>query len=242
MLAQACSYESESRSGSESEQLSQFLPLVKKAVNQLRSHCGTMLEVQDMEQIGMMALLDSLRRYPGELDGGFINFASKRIRGAILDELRRLDWRPRPVRQQAHEFNDIVRKLSRELGRPPRDSEVAEAMALTPEQLRERLYASQAESMQSLDELFQNGVEPDAGQDGQNRFIDKRTLVKALGQLKQREQLVLGLYYQHELNLKEIALTLGLTESRVCQLHKLAVSQLQQILQQWQTPEKRRHV
>ncbi|WP_417347604.1 RNA polymerase sigma factor FliA [Ferrimonas sp.] len=239
MLAQACSYQTDAREGSESAQLSQFLPLVKRAVNQLRSHCGSQLEPQDMEQIGMMALLDSLRRYPGELDGGFINFASKRIRGAILDELRRLDWRPRPVRQQAHEFNDVVRRLSRELGRPPKDSEVAEAMALTPAQLRERLYASQAESMQSLDELFQNGVEPDGSPDGQKRFIDKRTLVKALGKLNKREQLVLGLYYQHELNLKEIALTLNLTESRVCQLHKAAVKQLREVLMTWQTQMER---
>ncbi|TKB47809.1 RNA polymerase sigma factor FliA [Ferrimonas sediminicola] len=232
MLAQAHSYQGEA--GDETAKLRQFLPLVKRAVNQLRSHCGSHLDPQDMEQIGMMALLDSLRRYPGELDGGFINFASKRIRGAILDELRRLDWRPRPVRQQAHEFNDVVRRLSRELGRPPRDSEVAEAMGLTPEQLRERLYASQAESMQSLDELFQNGIEADGTPDGQKRFIDKRTLVKALGKLNKREQLVLGLYYQHELNLKEIALTLNLTESRVCQLHKAAVKQLRAILSTWQ--------
>ncbi|TKB54595.1 RNA polymerase sigma factor FliA [Ferrimonas aestuarii] len=233
MLAEALDYGAQQRQGSESQLLQQYLPLVKKAVNQLRSHCGSQLEIQDMEQIGMMALLDSLRRYPGELDGGFINFASKRIRGSILDELRRLDWRPRPVRQQAHEFNDAVRTLTRTLGRPPKDAEIADAMGLSPEQLRERLYASQAESMQSLDDLFQQGVEPEQSRDGQPSFIDKRTLVKALSKLNKREQLVLGLYYQHELNLKEIALTLNLTESRVCQLHKLAVKQLQEILSHW---------
>jgi RNA polymerase sigma factor for flagellar operon FliA len=217
---------------SESQLMRQYLPLVKRVVSQLRSHCGAMLAIEDMEQIGMMALLESSRRYPGEYDNGFLSFAGQRIRGAILDELRRQDWRPRPVRQQAHELNDVVRRLSRHLGREPKDLEVATEMGLSHEAYRERLYASQAESMKSLDEILSMGNDPVAGGNSVDQFILKKTLIKAMAKLNEREQLILSLYYQHELNLKEIAVTLGLTETRICQLHKLAVAQLKNLLQQ----------
>ncbi len=217
----------------ESQLVKQYLPLVKRIIYQLKSHCGATLSLEDMEQIGMMALLEASRRYPGGLDNGFISFVGQRIRGAILDELRRQDWRPRPVRQQAHELNDTVRKLTRELGREPSDKEVALALGIGPEQYRERLHASLSDSMKSLDEMLGAG----------NYFVDdsstlgeisaKETIFKAISKLNRRDQIILSLYYQHELNLREIAATLGLTETRICQLHKLAIKQIQKILQKW---------
>ncbi|MGL5667640.1 MAG: RNA polymerase sigma factor FliA [Shewanella sp.] len=227
---QACDSLAEERQ-SEQRVIRQYLPLVKRIVSQMRSHCGVMLSPEDMEQIGMMALLESLRRYPGELDNGFISFAGQRIRGAILDELRRLDWRPRPVRQQAHELNDVVRRLSREMGREPSDIEVATALGLSAEDYRECLYSIQAESMKSLDELLTAGEHPIDRGNNVEKLLLKQTLVKIISKLNAREQLILSLYYHHELNLKEIALVLGLTETRICQLHKSAISQLKIILQ-----------
>ncbi|QQX80513.1 RNA polymerase sigma factor FliA [Shewanella sp. KX20019] len=219
---------------SESQVMMQYLPLVKRSVSKLRSHCGSVLAKEDMEQIGMMALLESARRYPGEYDNGFISFAGQRIRGAILDELRRQDWRPRPVRQQAHELNDTVRKLTRLLARPPTDKEVAEAMGLSEAAYRERLFASQSESMRSLDEMLSDGGHFIDKNNVLEQFSAKECLFQAISKLNKREQLILSLYYQHELNLKEIAATLGLTETRICQLHKQAVKQLQTIYQQWE--------
>jgi RNA polymerase sigma factor for flagellar operon FliA len=216
---------------SEEQLIVQYLPLVKRAVLQLRSHCGAMLSLEDMEQIGMMALIESSRRYPGEFDNGFISFAGQRIRGAILDELRRQDWRPRPVRQQAHVLNDKVRELSRTLGREPSDGEVAQALGLSQEDYRQSLYATQAESMKSLDDMLSIGEQPADKNNEVERFLLKKTLIKAMTKLNEREQLILSLYYHHELNLKEIALTLGLTETRICQLHKLAVAKLETLLQ-----------
>ena len=218
---------------SEYQVMKQYLPLVKRSIAQLRSHCGTVLSIEDMEQIGMMALLESARRYPGEYDNSFLSYAGQRIRGSILDELRRQDWRPRPVRQQAHELNDMVRKLTRSLARDPTDIEVAESMGLNREQYRERLYASQSESMKSLDELLSAGSHFADKSDPIEQFSAKQTLIKAISKLNKREQLILSLYYQHELNLKEIAATLGLTETRICQLQKQAVKQLQMIYKQW---------
>ncbi|MCT7946061.1 MULTISPECIES: RNA polymerase sigma factor FliA [Shewanella] len=227
---QTCDYPVEERQ-SEQQIIRQYLPLIKRIVSQMRSHCGVMLSLEDMEQIGMMALLESSRRYPGELDNGFISFAGQRIRGAILDELRRQDWRPRPVRQQAHELNDVVRRLSREMGREPSDLEVASALGLSAEDYRERLYSTQAESMKSLDELLLGGEQPVDRSNDVERLMLKQTLIKVISKLNEREQLILSLYYHHELNLKEIALALGLTETRICQLHKSAISQLKTILQ-----------
>lgn len=227
---QTCDYPVEERQ-SEQQIIRQYLPLIKRIVSQMRSHCGVMLSLEDMEQIGMMALLESSRRYPGELDNGFISFAGQRIRGAILDELRRQDWRPRPVRQQAHELNDVVRRLSREMGREPSDLEVASALGLSAEDYRERLYSTQAESMKSLDELLLGGDQPVDRSNDVERLMLKQTLIKVISKLNEREQLILSLYYHHELNLKEIAMTLGLTETRICQLHKSAISQLKTILQ-----------
>ncbi|AQS35311.1 RNA polymerase, sigma 28 subunit, SigD/FliA/WhiG [Shewanella psychrophila] len=219
---------------SESQVMKQYLPLVKRSVSQLRSHCGAVLAVEDMEQIGMMALLESSRRYPGEFDNGFLSFAGQRIRGAILDELRRQDWRPRPVRQQAHELNDAVRKLTRMLGRDPTDIEVSDSMGISRDQYRERLYASQSESMKSLDDMLSAGSHFADKANVIEQFSSKQTLKKAISKLSKREQVILSLYYQHELNLKEIAGTLGLTETRICQLHKQAVKHLKEIYQLWE--------
>ncbi|MCL1140443.1 RNA polymerase sigma factor FliA [Shewanella pneumatophori] len=231
---QEVSEDTSGRRLSESQVMTQYLPLVKRAVSQLRSHCGSVLAIEDMEQIGLMALLESARRYPGEYDNGFISFAGQRIRGAILDELRRQDWRPRPVRQQAHELNDMVRKLTRQLEREPSDNEIADAMSLSPTEYRERLYASQSESMHSLDELISDGRHFIDNNDVLEQFSAKEYLLQAISKLNKREQVILSLYYQHELNLKEIAATLGLTETRICQLHKQAVKQLHSIYQQWE--------
>ncbi|MEZ9594346.1 RNA polymerase sigma factor FliA [Shewanella sp. 10N.261.52.F9] len=219
---------------SEGQVMTQYLPLVKRSVSQLRSHCGSVLAIEDMEQIGLMALLESARRYPGEYDNGFISFAGQRIRGAILDELRRQDWRPRPVRQQAHELNDMVRKLTRQLEREPSDKEIAAAMSLNPIEYRERLFASQSESMHSLDELISDGRHFVDSNDVLEQFSAKEYLFQAISKLNKREQVILSLYYQHELNLKEIAATLGLTETRICQLHKQAVKQLHNVYHQWE--------
>ena len=136
---------------SEQALLHQYLPLVKRTVCSLKSHCGPLIGQEDMEQIALMALLEAARRYPGEYDAGFISFAGQRIRGAILDELRRLDWRPRSVRQQAHSFNDVVRQLTRELGRYPKDTSPAWTRLSVPSASRRHNAPSGARSLKVPD-------------------------------------------------------------------------------------------
>ncbi|MGY3858223.1 lateral flagellar system RNA polymerase sigma factor LafS [Aeromonas intestinalis] len=208
--------------------LIRYLSLVKRAASHLRSQVSASFDQEDMEQVGMMGLLEAWRRYGSEPDAQFESYAFKRIRGAMLDELRRLDWRPRQLRQQVHGHNQAQRELFNRLGRNPTEQELAEALACSVEEVRQLAYASQAEALQSLEEWLENGGKAPATESGD---VDMAmTLGKVLRSLDKREQLLLSLYYQQELNMKEIALVLGLTESRVCQLHKQCVLQLKQRL------------
>ena len=204
--------------------LMQYLPLVKRIVRQLSLQANQVLDREDMEQIGMMGLLEGLRRY-GEPDEQFGKFASLRIRGAILDELRRQDWRPRQVRQQAHKVRDAIRDLSRQLGHEPSDEEIKAYTGLDEKEYQDFLCADSSEAIESLDELLQSGHEhfPDTAELFEERLIKERVLAQALARLDERERLVLTLYYQHELSLKEIALVLEVSDARVCQLSKQAI-------------------
>ncbi len=208
--------------------LTRYLPLVKRAACHLRSQVSACFDLEDMEQVGMMGLLEAWRRYGSEPDAQFESYAFKRIRGAMLDELRRLDWRPRQLRQQVHGHNQVQRELHNRLGRPPSEQELAAALDCSVDEVRQLSYASQAEALQSLEEWLENGGKaPTTESDDVDMAM---TISKVLATLDKREQLLLALYYQQELNMKEIALVLGLTESRVCQLHKQCVLQLKQRL------------
>lgn len=209
--------------------LERHAPLVRRVVRQLGAQAGGLMGRDDMEQIGLMALLDALRRY-GEPDEQFVGFATLRVRGAILDEMRRLDWRPRSVRQDAHRVRDVERALTRELGRPPARAEVLSALGMADEDYEALLLAENAEEMTSFDALVAAGFDQ-AGDASPARQAELRSeLVHALSALSGREQQVIQLYYEYELNLKEIALVLGLTEARVCQINKQALAKMRQRL------------
>lgn len=211
--------------GAEQQWLLRYLPLVKRVVSQLSLQANQVLDREDMEQIGLMGLLESLRRY-GTPDEHFAGFAVLRIRGAILDELRRQDWRPRQVRLQAHKVRDSIRELTRRLGRAPSEKEILAHTGLDDRGYQDYLQAETSEAIESLDALLGEGLEHLA--DGESalevRVLRERMLAQALAQLSERERLVLTLYYQHELSLKEIALVLDVSDARVCQLSKQALN------------------
>ncbi|MEZ8825374.1 sigma-70 family RNA polymerase sigma factor [Vibrio amylolyticus] len=153
--------------------------------------------------------------------------ASRRVRGAILDELRRRDWRPRQLRQQVHDLTDNIKLLTKKLSRQPTEQEILYELNLTSNEYHRLLYVSQAEELQSLEQLFEQGGEPYHSEpnDGSvQSVIDQNLLKYALGRLPEREQLILSLYYLKELSLKEIAMVVGLTEARICQLHKTSIN------------------
>jgi RNA polymerase sigma factor for flagellar operon FliA len=206
-------------------------PLVKRVVRQLGAQVGGAIDRDDMEQIGLMGLLEALRRY-GEPDEQFAGFAMLRIRGAILDELRRQDWRPRSVRQQSHKLRDGLRELTRKLGREPSEAEAIAALGVTAEAFQAYLLDESAEELASFDELLAEMHDvPSDVQSPEAQLMTRRTLEKALLALDEREQRVVQMVYEFELSYKEIAAVLGLTDARICQINKQALRKMKTFLQ-----------
>jgi RNA polymerase sigma factor FliA len=210
----------------EAAQLAAYMPLLNRVLRQLATQVGAVLDREDMEQIGLMALLDSLRRY-GTPDDQFVGFALLRMRGAILDELRRLDWRPRSVRQSAHRIRDEIRALRKKLGREPSEADAIAGLAISAKEYRDYQMAENAEVLASFDDLLSDGAhESGCAESPENGVINRLSLARALSGLDEKEQRVIQMYYEFELNLKEIALVLDLTEARVCQINKSAIKKM----------------
>lgn len=215
----------------EQKHLLAFTPLVRRTVRQLNSQVGGAMDRDDMMQIGLMGLLEALRRY-GVPDDRFPAFASLRVRGAILDELRRQDWRPRSVRQESFRLKSEVRELTKRLGREPTEAEVLAGLDISPEAYLAYQQDSNAETLASFDDLFDVlSNEASSQRSPEAELMLKRSLQQALGTLSEREQRVIQLYYEYELSLKEIAAVLGLTEARICQINKAALQKMKTVLQ-----------
>lgn len=216
----------------ESRYLQQWLPLVKRVVRQLAAQADAVMDREDLEQIALMGLLESLRRY-GHPDDHFAGYALQRVRGAVLDQLRLHDWRPRRLRQKSHKINDAVRALTRRLSHEPSEEEIRAHLKLSHEEVQEYLLLESASAMESFDELFAgDGL----GNTLRGRVLEEevtvqRTLQCALASLSEREQLILSLYYQHEMSLKEIAQVLALTEARICQINKKIAEKIKQFFE-----------
>lgn len=214
----------------EQRHLLAYAPLVKRIVRQLNAQVSGALGREDMEQIGLMGLLEALRRY-GEPDAGFGSYASLRVRGAILDELRRQDWRPRAVRQDSHRLRDSVRALTRTLGREPNAQEAAAALGISADAWQQYQLDDGAEQLLSFDEVLHEASERAHSAPGpEELLLVRRSLEQALGVLDEREQRVIQMIYEFELSYKEIAAVLDLTDARVCQLNKAALGKMKAAL------------
>ncbi|HGL4260759.1 FliA/WhiG family RNA polymerase sigma factor [Burkholderia dolosa] len=212
----------------------QYAPLVKRIVRKLGSHAGGVMEADDLEQLGLMGLLEALRRY-GEPDDQFEYFALVRVRGAILDELRRQDWRPRSARQGAHRLRSTERSLRRELRREPTKEEVCDALGIDHDEYDQLQLDDCAQAFVSFDALLEEGSDRYArgSDDGiEHQAMQRRSLEQALGVLDAREQQIIQLYYEFDLNQAEIGAVLGLTRARVCQINKNALAKMRKHLVQ----------
>ncbi|MGO4377358.1 FliA/WhiG family RNA polymerase sigma factor [Pseudoduganella sp. RAF53_2] len=215
----------------EQKHLLAYAPLVKRIVRQLNSQVAGAIDRDDMEQIGLMGLLEALRRY-GEPDQAFGSYASLRVRGAILDELRRQDWRPRAVRQQSHKLRDAVRELTRKLGREPSEKEAIAGLGISADEYMTYQLDENAELIASFDEVLQDTLADSNSVSGpEEQLMLRRSLEQALNGLDEREQRVVQMYYEFELSYKEIAAVLDLTDARVCQLNKAALNKMKAVLQ-----------
>ena len=227
-----------------SDLIRQYSPLVRRLAHQMIAKLPANVEVDDLIQVGLIGLTDALARFEPEQGVQFETFATQRIRGAMLDELRGGDWMSRGTRRQQREIETAVHKLEQQLGRAPIESEIAASMGLPLTEYQELLGKVRGTQLVYLEDM--SGAEGDEDyldrhvvdqsnnpmaqlQDGRMR----QALVLAIKNLPEREQFVMGMYYEHDMNLKEIAAVLKVTESRVCQLHSQAIARLRVKLRDW---------
>jgi RNA polymerase sigma factor for flagellar operon FliA len=212
-----------------------FAPLVQRLARQMVVKLPASVELDDIVQAGMIGLMDAATRYRDDQGAQFETFATQRVRGAMLDELRRNDWAPRTVRRTQRQIDGAVHALEQELGRAPREREVANALGVDLAEYRAMLCEARGAQLVSFEALqeYDDALisEQCAGSHEQplarveeRRFCE--ALVAAIEALPERERQVMGLYYDDELNFREIAAVLGVTESRVCQVHGQAVARL----------------
>ncbi len=226
---------------SKDEVVVQHAPLVKRIAYHLMCRLPPSVQADDLIQAGMIGLLEASRNYDATQGASFETYAGIRIRGAMLDEIRKNDWAPRSVHRKARKVAEAVRQIESIKGRDARDNEVAEALEMSLDEYHTTLQAASGYLMLSFDDL---GADDEAVAtfmsepattpfDGLQKDAFKKSLAEAIAGLPERERLVMTLYYDEELNLREIGSVLGVSESRVSQIHSQALIRLQARLGQW---------
>lgn len=227
--------------------LEQYLPIVRRIAARMMARLPANVELDDLIQAGRIGLLEACTRYRENTAATFETFASQRIRGAILDELRAADWVPRRVRQAAREIEEALRAAAHRVGRAPSEAEVAQEMHISLDEYHERLvkiqgcqlvYAEDCRSEESDRSAFDDRA--DEAESGSRTGRDPMALLlsgelrgkltAAIGELPEREAQVLSMYYDDEMNMREIASVLGVNPSRASQLHNQALVRLRAML------------
>ena len=216
----------------------QHVPLVRRIAHHMIAKLPPNVELDDLIQVGMIGLADALSRYEASQGVQFETFATQRIRGAMLDELREGDWMSRSSRKSQKDIEHAVHRLEQRLGRSPLESEIAAEMGMSLAEYQGLLDKVRGTQLVYLEDMTY-------GNDDEDSFLDrhvadasadpiellrdhriKAALVQAIKGLPEREQHIMSMYYEHDMNLKEIAAVLGVTESRVCQLHSQSIARL----------------
>lgn len=230
--------------GSAHQLVEQHAPLVKKIALHLMARLPDSVQLDDLIQAGMVGLLEAAAKYQPDRGASFETYAGIRIRGAIVDEIRKGDWVPRSVHRNARRVAAAIKAVEDREGREAQDQEVADEMGISLSEYHACLRDASSGRLFSLDELNESGELPIQEQEASDNPLDdvasaafRHNLATAIGDLPEREKLVLGLYYQEELNLKEIGAVLGVSESRVSQIHSQAAMRLRGRLSEWQAKD-----
>jgi RNA polymerase sigma factor for flagellar operon FliA len=222
----------------------QYAPLVRRIAHQMIAKLPANVELDDMIQAGMIGLMDADNRFEESQGTQFEVYAASRIRGSMLDELRAGDWLPRSARKNQRDIENAIHRLEQRLQRAPQESEIAQELHMSVPDYQELLGDARGAQLVYFDDLG-GGVDGDdylerhvaqAGGEPLEILRDKRfrtALVAAIEELPEREKLLMSMYYEQDLNLREIGAVMGVTESRVCQLHSQAVSRLRAKLKSW---------
>ncbi len=220
-----------------------YAPLVKRVALHLKSRLPACVELDDLIQSGMLGLMDAVAHFEDGHGAAFETYASIRIRGAMIDEMRQSDWAPRSVHQNSRQISDAIGRLSHRLGREPKDTEIAAELNVDVETYQRMLLDTSTSQFIGIEDL---GVTDDVISDSPNHHDDKlfeilattefkKAVAKAISRLPKREQHVLALYYDEDLNLREIGEVLDLSESRVCQIMSQAMARLRAALREWRS-------
>nr|WP_312971269.1 RNA polymerase sigma factor FliA [Pseudomonas sp.] len=228
---------------SQHQLIERHAPLVKRIAYHLLARLPANVQVDDLIQAGMIGLLEASRKYDAGKGASFETFAGIRIRGAMLDEVRKGDWAPRSVHRNSRMVSDAIRKIEARTGRDAKDHEVAAELQLSLEDYYGILGDTLGSRLFSFDDLLQEGENGGLQEDtsslhhGPSHELEddrfQAALADAISSLPERERLVLSLYYDEELNLKEIGEVLGVSESRVSQLHSQCAARLRARLGEW---------
>ena len=214
----------------------QYMPLVKYVAGKVSVGMPGSVEFDDLVGFGQFGLLDAINKFDPEKGVKFKTYAVTRIRGAIFDELRQLDWVPRSVRQKSREIEDTIVRLESSLGRPASDAEVASAMGITENEFQQTIMKVSGTSVLSLNDVWYSGDDSDRVSIGDSieapsslnpdviveREEIRRIIIEAINELPEKEKMVLILYYHEDLTFKEIGQVLEVSESRISQLHTKA--------------------
>ena len=218
--------------------IKEFAPTIKYLASRLAIRLPSYLDAEDLFSVGLIGLLNAFDRYDPTREAKFKTYAEYRIRGALLDEIRSMDWIPRSVRDRITLLQRTCDGLQKRHGRPPTEEEIAEAMGLNQEELTDFMVRSQGAFVLSLDDLESHEPEPrsllqcladPAAKDPLAELVSeskRKQLASAIEALPHKERMVLTLYYYEELTMKEIGKVLTVTESRVSQLHSQALLRL----------------
>ena len=215
----------------------QYSPLVRRLAYHMMAKLPPSIQVDDLIQVGLIGLSEALTRYEAAQGVQFETFATQRIRGAMIDELREHDWMSRGSRKSQKEIEQALRRLEHRLGRSPAESEIAAELGMSLPDYQSLLGKVQGTQLVYLEDMgagqdddsFLDRHVGDGDADPMQQLRDQRlrqSLVEAIKGLPEREQYIMSMYYENDMNLKEIALVLGVTESRVCQLHSQSIARL----------------
>ncbi len=218
--------------------ISSHLGLVRRIAWHVHGRVSTAIPIEDLVQIGMVALIEAARAFEDRGHAAFATYASVRIRGAMIDNLRKSATLVRSAIRRRREFGIVSSRLSGQLGRPPTDEEMAAALEMTVEAYRTAAHTTHAVRYESIDDVYSDQSEwfadeaPDAF-DNLARSDLRRAVSAAIGDLPEREALVLQLYYVEEMNLEEIGLTMNVGAARICQIKKAALDKVRARLGGW---------
>lgn len=226
-----------SRAGSEGDALvTRHAELVKRIAYHLAGRLPPSVDVADLIQAGMLGLLEAASNYAANRGASFETYAGIRIRGAMIDALRKLDWAPRSVHRKARAVAAAMRDIEKETGRDARDQEIAQRLGVGLDEYHSIIQDAASCRLASLDDAAATAIAPDDAADPFREVADedfRSALAQSIETLPERERLVMSLYYSDGLNLKEIGAVLKVTESRVCQLHGQALMRLKARLAEW---------